>query len=293
VTTVPVAPETPVVAVPAAIPRDEAPPAKPLPETPLDVFSAPNARVKLLEVRRTDTMANAAETSLTVVVGLARPELQLDEPDNIEGRLLAVDLPKPLQTRLFYASEPDDAERERGTLCDRPRFPHECDLGRFSAADVGRRERRQLLKLTFEDGAYAAVPITVPVPPALPIPELVEPTSVPAQAGAIAFAFRDVGADEYELTVSACHRYRNDGINPCLDESRIYLVRGPGGLVAATRPERTSLLVAASGDRVVVRLDVPLHFEESVSYGVTALKRGTLRGVGTRTRSATTRTFLR
>jgi hypothetical protein len=162
------------------------------------VFSAPNARVKLLEVRRTDTMANAAETSLTVVVGLARPELQLDEPDNTGGRLLAVDLPKPLQTRLFYVSEPDDAERERGAMCDRPRFPHECDLGRFSAADVGRRERRQLLKLTFEDGAYAAVPITVPVPPALPIPELVEPASVPAQGSAVAFAFRDVGA---EMTV--------------------------------------------------------------------------------------------
>ena len=267
-TALPVAPETPVVAVPVAIQRDEAPPPKPLAETPLDVFSAPNAGVKLLEVRRTDTMANAAETSLTVVVGLARPELQLDEPDNTGGRLLAVDLPKPLQTRLFYVSEPDDAERERGAMCDRPRFPHECDLGRFSAADVGRRERRQLLKLTFEDGAYAAVPITVPVPPALPIPELVEPASVPAQGSAVAFAFRDVGADEYELRVSACHRYRNDGINPCLDETRISLVRGPGGLVAATRPERTSVLVAASGDKVSVRLDVALHFEVLIAEGL-------------------------
>lgn len=283
-----------VVAVPPASTADGPNRAtRPVAAEPLNAFSSAHAGATLLEVRRMDTKAGGEQATLALFVRLARPDLGLDEPDNSEGRRLTVDLPLPLQPKLFYLSAPDDTQAERGSMCDRPRFPHECGLGQLRAEDAGRSELSLLLKLTFEDGRYEALPITVPVPAALPLPEWLAPTTLPAQGSGLAFAFRDLDADAYTIGVHACDHYANNGINPCLDSTHVTLTRTPTGFDVTPGTTHHRVDVAPRGHEIHVRVDVPLQFAESISYEIVATKYGRMRGVKTRTQSTASRSFQR
>lgn len=226
------------------------------------------ARVRIVQVARTDTLAERTDkfaehrwTTVTFDFYIDRLDLGLSQRD---GRGYESELPPALRSRYLYLSEPDDLAPDSGSFCDRGVFPYRCEPHRLSPSpQPGPHDF--LAKITFEDGAYAAVPITVTIPAALPIPQMVEPKTAPAQGSKLALAFRDLEAESWLVEVAMCKPHRNDG-NPCVDEHSYKLVRQDGTLVA-----KDATVSTADG---VVRLTSPLAlaFEERLILDIEATR---------------------
>jgi hypothetical protein len=234
----------------------------------------------------------APRTTLAYDVYLDRGDRGLTQPDNESGHLLASSLPAALRPDLLYASEPADTQVESGMLCDRQRFPHRCELSQLDDADAQRGILERLLKIRFEDGHRAAVTLTVPVPPPMRAPAIVEPRATPAQGAKLQLAFTDVGAQSYEVVVRECKPYRNDGINPCLDEHSYTLLRDAGALAFSGKVGPLATVESEGG---LVRLDdeLALRFEEKLAFEIHATQRGTSGGVELVTEVHVPRAFAR
>jgi hypothetical protein len=268
-----------IAATPATLrPSAEAAPAS---EAPLSPFTSTTATVTLVEIRRHSYATPERQGSLSFLVSLGRPDRGIDQPDNEAGDKLTSDLPEALRPELFYVSLPSDTAPDHGSMCDRPRFPHRCELDSLTSEQVAKREASLLLKLTFADGTYTAVPITVPLPPPLSLPEIVAPAAPVAQGSPLALAFRDVSAQSYVVRVENCDHYQNDGINPCLDQQTFTIEHGRGApVLLPISPERTAT-VAANDGLILLRAPMALRFEESLGLSIEARRTGKLRGVRT------------
>lgn len=196
-------------------------------------------------------------------------------------RGVASDLPSALRPRLVQISLPSEPGPHRGVTCDRVRVPFACPL----PPAAGGRVR---IKVLFDDHRHGEAEIEVPATEPIAEPELLAPTTQPAQGAPLEVAFRDVGADHYAVTVSLCRPYRGDGIDPCLDERRFSIGRGPGGLALAEGDRAT---LAVEGRRVTLGSGDAIRFEEHVSYRVTAERRQELDGVEVRWHAESARRF--
>ncbi|MBI4975296.1 hypothetical protein HZC20_01335 [Candidatus Peregrinibacteria bacterium] len=60
---------------------------------------------------------------------IGRPDLKLYETEYADNPdVLTTDLPQALQPKLMYVSETSDTDKKSGSMCDRPRFPHLCEV---------------------------------------------------------------------------------------------------------------------------------------------------------------------
>lgn len=234
--------------------------------------------LRLAEIRLVDNSTNDNESLLDFSLYLDRPDLSLSEPEN-PGYLLTVDLPKALQPRLMYASDVSDKVWNSGRLCDRPRFPHVCEI--ILDKKNLKSEYTYLIKVAFEDDTYAEKEITVQYPQTIAKPEILEPTSIPSQGDTITLKFKDVGATSYEVVVDMCNEYKNDGINPCFD-FRYNLVREGENFVFASKDDINFAEVALKDGIIELKSGITFSFKESVNYSVKAILKGkTESGVAT------------
>lgn len=205
---------------------------------------------------------------------ISRPDLNLNEdveyPDN--DMPLTVDLPLSLQPKYMYISDLDDTDPNSGSMCDRPRFPHRCEATILNS-ELGKENYSYLIKITFEDGSYAAKKVTIPYPETIEKPEITAPTQEPAQTSTLDLKFKEVGATYYQVFVERCGKYQYNGINPCLDSIEYGLKRdGKGGLMEAYPSEFHIPSITIENGIVHITADSIMNFEESVNYTVTATK---------------------
>jgi hypothetical protein len=219
---------------------------------------------------------------------LARPEQKLFQQQLAAGVKWGTrDLPAPIRTESLEIHTPD--RRWKGT-CRSVLLPHRCDY--FPLSNPGLEARPTttvLLDAVFADGARGAASIEVPNPSALDAPRILEPATAPPQGQTLRLKFTDVGADVYEVRVSLCHKYANDGINPCLDGRAYWLERRGGSSAGGTAPgdmvahhhdggeaEGTTtkdLRVRLTEGAVVFESALPLLYPTSVGYHVVAKRR--------------------
>ena len=210
-----------------------------------------------------DQIILTGNTSLEFDLYLSRPDLKLNQQTVkvAEEMPLTVDLPKSLQPKLMYVSDPSDTDKDSGSLCDRPRFPHRCSVN-IPEDKLGAKSYTYLVKITFEDNSYASKEITVPYPKALEEPTITEPFTTPAQGASLDLSFKDVGAESYEAEVSLCHEYQDDGINPCLEGKKYIITKDSKGVFTADQPAT----ITVEDGIINIKSDFKLDYEESVDY---------------------------
>lgn len=240
---------------------------------------APNALVtKSAEVnlKIDKIILTSGESSDTIDFDLylERPDLELKE--DFEGKRtngLSVDLSKDLQPKLMYLSTVDDTDQDTGSMCDRPRYPHRCQVI-TKGEEMKKSSHELLLKITFEDdnNSYVAQKIVIPHPAGLKKPEITYPTTTPSQNSTMNVKFKDVGAMSYEVQTDLCEEYGDDGINPCLDGVFYTLNRttANGPLTFAQQDYANNPSVVIENGYITVKSDFKLVFEESVNYNITA-----------------------
>jgi hypothetical protein len=264
-----------------APPEAAAPPPSAPVSVPLPIFATHSATVKVVQIARHSYASSDRPGSLSFHVSLGRPDLGIEEPSNRDGSKLSADLAAAVRPRLMYLSARSDVDPESGSMCDRPRFPHECEIynlsDRAAASDL-----EMLLKIRFEDDSYAAVPIVVPLPAKLPLPEIVAPKTTPQQGAQLLFAFRDVGAGAYKVTVRLCEHYGGRGINPCLEHRTFEIHRHEGQLALAPGDKDRDAHVTLDDGVVTLTAPTKLVFEESVHYQIEARTDSTVRGLPAR-----------
>lgn len=217
------------------------------------------------------------DSELNFDVFLERPDLNLkQETDDGSLYKYTSEFPKSLQPRLMYLSELGDNVYDSGSLCDRNSAPHRCYI---NIADVNGKENiKKLLKVTFDDGAFASKEIEIPVPKFFAKPQILSPVALPAQGSKFNMSFRDVGADSYKVEVRLCEPYGNDGINPCLDGDEYNLVvdKKEGKVKLGFYSGVYNPIAKLKDGTIEIDSSMGLRFEESVSYTVTAVKEGVL-----------------
>lgn len=231
---------------------------------------------RLDQVQMVDETTFGNKMKLNFDVYLERPDLGLKEPKRHKfgKNKYTVDLPLALQPRLMYVSDLSDRDHESGDMCDRPRFPHRCEVDIAKPADGAKPVYEYLLKVTFEDGAYAEKKISVPYVGYLDKPNIIAPTTLPSQGDKFNIQFKDVSAKEYEVSVSLCKPYNNDGIDPCLDGVLYYLKRRSTGLVVLYQEGLAKANISTKDGVITLQADFPLNFEVSVEYMVKAVSYG-------------------
>ncbi|MFH1284897.1 MAG: hypothetical protein ABIH78_04935 [Candidatus Peregrinibacteria bacterium] len=205
-----------------------------------------------------DLGIEGTDNILEFYIYFGRPDQSIKQPQNTDG-LLTSDLPPELQPKVIYAN---------GTMCDVPRFPHDCRIP-VTAEELKNGSGKFLIDVTFVDGAHSQKEITVPYPTPLAKPYITEPKSTPSQKDTFRVKFTDVGADYYDVGVSLCGKYEDDGINPCLDGISYRLVKDGDDFFAKDDSLYSPDIVSENGV-IEVMSDFVLMFEDSVQYFVTA-----------------------
>lgn len=247
------------------------------------IFGKAEVNFEISQILLTSSNDPKIGDTLEFDVYLERPDLQLKENIKYDDPMpLTVDLPLPLQPKLMYISALDDKDQTTGTMCDRPRFPHRCQLIVIDD-ELKKSEHTVLVKLTFEDDTYVAKEITVLHPKALGKPEIMGPQKTPEQSSKFDVEFKDIGADEYDVSVDLCKEYNDDGINPCLDGTIYHLTRNKdSNTFTVTYGGDKSATVNVQNSFINIRSDFPLVFEESMSYNIIATSKGkTSTGIAT------------
>lgn len=246
-----------------------------------------------VDFRLAKVLLNDSELSFDVLLG--RPDLNLKQ-ELEDGTLYKYtsELPKSLQPRLMYLSDLNDEDYDTGSLCDRNSAPHRCYV---NIADInGQESVTKLLKVTFDDGAYAAKEIEIPIPKIFAKPQILTPAALPAQGAKFNMSFRDTGADSYKVEVRLCEPYGNDGINPCLDGDEYNLVvdKKDGRVKLAFYSGIYNPIAKLKNRTIEIDSAMGMRFEESVVYVVTAVKNSTLdSGISTYVESSDTVSFER
>jgi len=201
-----------------------------------------------------------------------RPDLKLKEKDYQKDMALTVDLPIGLQPRLMYATEVNEPAFDMGTMCDRPRFPHRCEI--TLEKGTAEKSHKYFIRTVFEDETYAEKIIDIPFPEKLASPEILTPKAKPAQNSKLKMSFKDIGADNYEVRIELCKPYGNDGINPCLDGETYFIEKQNGELKLTENTSVYSPKLSIEKDIVTLESSLGLSFEESIGYSVLAHKKG-------------------
>lgn len=251
------------------------------------------SQIKLIDVGSSDG------PKLSFSLYLSRPDLKLSQKTEEEklkrtdDMPLTVDLSIYLQPKLMYLSEDlGDTDHETGSMCDRPRFPHECTVI-IPISEIGKKMYTYLLKITFEDGSYASKEISVPYPSSLEKPQITEPKSIPSQKSKFDFKFKDVGAQNYDIDLSLCGEYNDDGINPCLDGTSYTLEKTSDGKLKEKYPnENYPATITIENGTVHVTSDFEIEFTESMSYTITASSSTVENGVDTYVEHSDTKTYV-
>jgi|GEM_PF-1618579 len=234
-------------------------------------FKDPKTELKNTEVDIKIDQVLLDGGTLSFDLYLERPELNLKAQDYEGPGTLTVDLPLELQPRLMYAIDTDEKEFDMGPMCDRPRFPHRCDIRK----DEGKEFPTQYkITIVFEDETYAEKIIEIPIPEKLETPKIVAPTSTPAQNSKFSMSFKDIGADTYEVSMYLCIPYNNDGINPCLNGDEHIIKRQEGKLRFYNDTSTSKPMIEEKNGIVTVTSYYPINFSESVEYMVIAHKTG-------------------
>lgn len=225
-------------------------------------------QILLTSVNSTNTQFFQGNT-LEFDVYLERTDLNLKENKKYDIEMpLTSDLPLALQPKLMYLSDVNDTNPESGSMCDRPRFPHRCNET-LSAADMKLGSKDYLLKITFEDDSYVAKKISVKIPTPLSQPEITFPLeNTKVQNTKFNVSFKDVGADTYDVSATMCEEYKNDGINPCLNEVTYNLKRSGNTFTAE------NATVEVKNGQITVKSNLPISFALDMSYTIIATTSG-------------------
>lgn len=223
---------------------------------------------------------NSEYINLAFDLYLERPDLNLKQADLDlpSSGLLTVDLPVSLQPRLMYVSDVNDKMRDSGNMCDRPRFPHRCELS-LTQEDIEKGEGKYLIKVLFEDEIYAEKEISIKIPKPLERPTLISPTVTPEQGSPVKMSFKSSpGAEKYTVDINLCNDYQNDGINPCLDGTSYNLSRSYMNFeVDETDYQKENEKPFAEMRDGIIYLNSELKqvFEDAVEYRIVASTKGT------------------
>ncbi len=216
--------------------------------------------------------------SLTFTFDISRPALGLSTlgyPDDMREE----DLPLSIQTESIYLSGLDDRELGSGSWCHSGYSPHPCEF------EVDEYTQPYLLKIQYKDGDYSITELEVPIPEALPTPTIVSPVKTPEQNSTFEVQFEDVGADTYEVQVSNCGEYNDDGINPCGDDQDYTVTMEAGEpeifLYDWEEEDPYQPSVSMKDGVITLKSDFRLKFTVSVDYWIQAGKSLTNEGVET------------
>lgn len=262
---------------------------------PNQINSVANMDFEFSRIKLIDTGSEMGP-KLSFYLYLSRPDLELSqktEEEKLNDPMpFTVDLPVYLQPKLMYISDLDDTDHETGNMCDRPRFPHECTVI-IPKEKLGKSSYTYLLKVSFEDFSYASKEIIVPYPKPLDKPQITEPKSIPAQKSKLDFKFKDVGAENYEIDLSLCEEYNDDGINPCLDGTSYTLEKTSDGKLKEKYPNvNYPATITIENGTVHVTSDLEIEFTESMSYTVTASSSTVENEVDTYVEHSDTKTYV-
>ena len=253
------------------------------------------ASLKIDQIILDENIDSESNIDLSFDLYISRPDLGLDEDVEYPGNdmPLTSDLPKELQAKLMYVSEIGDEDPNSGHMCERTSFPHRCSVT-ISQKDQGKENYDYLVKITFEDNSYAATKVTIPYPTTLHKPLIVEPTEEPSQNSKLDLKFQDVGATYYEVIVERCGKYLNNGINPCLDDTKYGLKRTENNELKEAYPSEINIPIISITDGIVhVSSTADMQSEESINYTVNARLESEINGIATITNSSDTKTFTR
>lgn len=223
----------------------------------------------------------------TFDIYLERPDKKLKEQtfESEKGDVYTSDLPKAIRPKIIYFSEATDHKRDSGNTCHLAVFPHRCTVDMTAS----NKPLAMLVKVAFADNTYAEKEITIPYPGKLDEPILLEPKSAPRKSDNFSLKFKDVGADNYQVTFSICHPYENNGINPCLKYFKYGLERqGKTLVLSGTREVASVPAVTVKELNGVVELQstssLAADYENKdfkVVYSIVADKEGAVNGVKT------------
>lgn len=232
-------------------------------------------------------LTSVKDNTLEFDVYLERTDLNLKENKKYDIEMpLTSDLPLALQPKLMYISDVNDTNPESGSMCDRPRFPHRCNET-LSTSDMKLGSKDYLLKITFEDDSYIAKKISVKIPTPLSEPKITSPAEgATVQNSKFNVTFKDVGADTYDVSATMCEEYKNDGINPCLNEITYTLKRSGNTFTAE------NATVEVKNGQITVKSDLAISFALDMSYTIIATANGkNSDGVKTLLRTSATQKF--
>ena len=231
---------------------------------------------------------------------LGRPQSTLSQEPFDDGKRSPEDLPEAIRARSLEIHTPDRGYSGSACrticACQLDALPHSCREIPFAA--LGGKDgptRTFLLDVGFADGAAGTVSLDVPNPPSLDAPTIIEPSAAPRQGDPLRLSFIDVGADIYEVRISLCREYRNDGINPCLDGRQYLLMRRAGVLGAydwggVKLPDAG---VRVAHGTVTLESSQPLRYAQRVGYNIVAKRRSRgVDGIELATENAAERSFV-
>lgn len=199
---------------------------------------------------------------------LGREDLGIKQPEN-DYSLYTNDLPEGLQPKTMTIEE-------NGSMCQRPVFPHRCEAT-ITKDDLVKASLEYEIFIEFEDGYMTKQMLSMSLPDMIPDPEIIFPVNEPVQGSDLKIKFKDVGADSYIVEVLLCHPYENDGINPCLDGVEYSLIREDGVLVYEYGDDFYMPSIDVTNEVVEITSSMPVSYEESVQYIVSASVEGDLR----------------
>jgi len=209
-----------------------------------------------------------------VPAGLSLDSVYLNEGSTLKF-FFYISTEEALRVRYAYISGPDDTNPESGTLCYSASSPESCEL------KVNQYSQPFFVKTTYEDGNFSINKMNVPVPPDLEEPTIVNPVETPERGSTLDLRFKDVGASSYEVRITSCGEYQNDGINPCLDQS-LYTIEMNGGEPMISPYDSAWNPVATLQNGIItLRSDLELYFPDRLEYSVTAVRKTLTDGVKT------------
>lgn len=245
----------------------------PVEESKYDIKD-PKTSLRNVDINTKTTQILFNGTTLSFDLELERPDLKLNESDFKKDMALTVDLPIGLQPRLMYLVDPDTTKFGYGSMCDRPRFPHRCETT-LEPNDTT-KTKKFLVQIVFEDDTYAEKIVAVHIPDALPSPDIIFPTTTPAQNENFRISFRDIGADKYDVSFRLCYPYENDGINPCFDGDNYQIIKEDQFKLKLLTDSTAKPTESMGKDIITINSMYPIIFQESVNYTVVATKIYTL-----------------
>lgn len=183
---------------------------------------------------------------------LNRDDLGLKAPEwNEEDVVYVEDLPDSMHPVMMIL----DGENAQ---CDYSFIPFRCESDEIKDTFD--------LDVVFADESTLKTTVLIPLPETMSEPEVVKPLEKPKNGDMLSLEFKDAGYDKYTVIVRLCERYKNNGINPCLEGVDYMIERVDGELVIADK--HYSPEISVHDGMVSLKAEYPLHYELGVEYTV-------------------------